>query len=154
MFQVTVMTLAPMQLPKDAYFVPRKRYRSAQIITSLRVPKSCTHILALTAVDISTTKGNTFDYGIIGQAEFKGRRSVLSSYRLKQAAVDYYKYAIKSALHEIGHMFGAPHHPSPDCLMSAWDRNNNHESVVLCPESKRWIQDYSGIRINTEKLHW
>lgn len=122
-YNAEVVDLGDKPLPKLAYYAPRKRYRADKLIAWLRDirPDSVDFIMGLTAADISHTKGNIADYGIMGLAYNPGRSGVVSIFRVGKGAKNKGqvsdRYA-KLVLHELGHNFGLPHCPNAKhCLM-------------------------------------
>src|SRR5579871_6789432 len=55
-------------LPTAAYYPPRRRYRAEKLLDFLdgRLPPDGARILGLTGADIATTKGQVFDWGVLG----------------------------------------------------------------------------------------
>lgn len=109
-------------LPKHAYYSPRQRYRAEKLLLALepQKPPAAERILALTSVDISTTKGKIHDWGILGLASIDGSVCIISSFRTKRGAQSARHAAerfAKTAVHEIGHTMGLPHCPNRGCLM-------------------------------------
>ena len=135
-YAVTVTVAAPLPLPKSAFYAKRQRYRAEKLLDYLvasAVPTARV-MLGLTAVDISTTKGNYEDWGILGLATLDGRSAVLSSFRChrgaKNAAHVRTRYA-KTAVHELGHSFGLDHCPTAGCIM------HDGEGSVLTTDTER-----------------
>jgi archaemetzincin len=135
-----VYLLESIQLPKQAYYVPRNRYRADSIIYWLRNRvKSNEVVIGLTSKDISTSKGNIYDYGVMGLGFRPGTACVVSSFRLNKAnlAEEFYKVSI----HELGHTQGLPHCPEKTCFMrDAEGRNPTNEEKNFCTNCKKVLQ--------------
>ena len=80
---LSVKVLPRAALPADAWYAPRRRYRADRLLDFLdpRLPADGTRILGLTGVDISTTKGTVFDWGVLGLGRLDGASSVISRFR-------------------------------------------------------------------------
>ena len=116
---VTVAQVEP--LPSAAYYAARSRYRAERLLEHLSGHASdAFRVLGVTATDISTTKGNVADWGILGLASIDGRTCVLSSFRCYRSARDS-RHATarlgKTAVHELGHTLGLEHCSTRGCLM-------------------------------------
>jgi archaemetzincin len=128
-FHFRIERLPVDSMPAAAYYLPRRRYRADLIIEAL-ARQSPARILGVTALDISTTKDDHADWGILGLGAISGRACVISSFRCKRRASTATAPAIrlaKIAVHEVGHTLGLQHCPNVGCLME--DANG---SVLTC----------------------
>lgn len=122
-YNAETVDLGEKTLPQLAYYAPRKRYRADKLIDWLLEirPDSVDFILALTASDISHTKGEIEDYGIMGLAYRPGRSGVVSTFRVGKGAKEQAQLQArfsKLVVHELGHNFGIEHcSHSNHCLM-------------------------------------
>ena len=119
---VVIVVLPSKDLPQSAYYKPRNRYRAEKLLDYLEsiIDKSHTKILGLTTRDISTTKGEHYDWGIFGLGQISGPACVVSTYRLGRGKVSeklFTERLIKIVNHELGHTFGLTHCPNKGCLM-------------------------------------
>jgi len=108
-------------LPPFAFYAARGRYRAEKLLDHLAARhEDASRVLGVTAADISTTKGNVADWGILGLASIDGRACVLSSFRCRRSARDARHAAErlgKTSVHELGHTFGLEHCKTHGCLM-------------------------------------
>lgn len=120
-YDLEVVELAAVPLPKEAYYTPRKRYRAEKLLDALEkiIPTDGFRILGLTGVDISTTKDGNPDWGILGLATVDGKVCVISAFRTQRGATpEQARIRLgKTAVHEIGHTLGLGHCPNAGCLM-------------------------------------
>jgi archaemetzincin len=121
-YDVEVVRLAPIALPKTAFYPPRRRYRAERLLAALGelAPTDAYRILGVTDSDISTTKGDVADWGVMGLGSLDGKTCVLSSFRCHRGARNDAHATIrlgKTAVHELGHTFGLPHCPTRGCIM-------------------------------------
>jgi len=121
-YPIVVKVLPCQDLPKSAYYPARRRYRAERLLTFLneRMPKDGWRILGLTEVDISTTKDEFPDWGVMGLGELPGTATVISAFRCRKKArsrAHAIERLAKVAVHEIGHTLGLPHCPTVGCLM-------------------------------------
>ena len=160
LYGARVHLLAPRPLPKAAYYKPRKRYRAEKLLDFLRdevMPiKGCDIIIGITAVDISTTKDDHIDWGILGLGSMGGTTGVVSSYRMKRGAklAKQKRRMVSTLNHEIGHVLSAPHGGAPGCLMNDAQgtvRSVDQEHGLLCEESRNLIETHLGRRLPVHK---
>ena len=146
LYHVEVEVLPMRELPASAYYKPRARYRAEKLLDWLEkeTPAKFVKVIGITASDISTTKGDVFDWGIFGLGQINSRPCVVSTFRLGRA-VPHAKMLSRTgdvAGHEAGHTFGLQHCDSPHCMMN--DAEGKIQSVDestrrLCPECRRLI---------------
>ncbi|HUM50331.1 MAG TPA: archaemetzincin [Chitinophagales bacterium] len=143
-YQFNVIILPNITLPKQAFYKPRNRYRADTIIRFLRdnKPNQFQYIIGFTANDISATKNEYPDFGIMGLGFVPGPSCVVSTYRLKTSDDNLLKERIaKVVLHEIGHNLGLPHCTNY-CFMHAAEasiKQVDAEPLDLCKECKKNI---------------
>ena len=70
-------------LPQAAFYKPRNRYRANVLLESIDSYNGYDKIIGITSKDISTTKNNTYDWGIMGLANSPGRSCIISTFRIK-----------------------------------------------------------------------
>lgn len=155
-------------LPKEAYYSKRDRYRAEKILLALNrdyFPGSgCRLIVAMTSVDISTTKGEIHDWGIFGLGEVPGTACVVSIYRLvkkfkgkipRELAV---KRVAKVVTHEVGHTLGLYHCETAKCLMNdakGTIKTVDAESGSLCDVCKSIIRTlHPDLKVPTGEPDW
>jgi archaemetzincin len=121
-FPFPIRRLPVAVLPSQAYYAPRKRYRAERLLDYLEqhTPNDAQVVMGLTEADISTTKGDIYDWGILGLATVSGRQCVISRYRATRGAKspDHVKERLaKTVVHEVGHTIGLLHCPNYGCIM-------------------------------------
>ena len=127
-------------LPSTAYYEPRNRYRADTLISWLSrktAPDQVT--IGITSKDISATKGNVQDFGIMGLGFRPGNACVASSFRLSKnnKAEELFKVSI----HELGHTQGLDHCPVKYCFMrDAEGHNTTGEEREFCENCRRKLQ--------------
>ena len=135
----TILKIA-IPLPVTAYYTPRNRYRADSIIRYLKqFGNADTVVIGLTNKDISTTKGNIKDWGIMGLAFRPGSAGVVSTFRLSDANLSSQFY--KVAIHELGHTQGLPHCSKKSCFMrDAEGGNPLNEEKDFCSSCKKFLK--------------
>ena len=121
-YAVHVEVLPPKELPASAFYRPRERYRAEKLLDWLEANTAATFtkVIGVTTSDISTTKGEVFDWGIFGLGQLGQRPCVISTFRLMRG-VPHEKMLQRTqrvAAHEVGHTFGLEHCPTPRCTMN------------------------------------
>ena len=147
-YGLEVRILKRVPLPPAAWYPPRRRWRAEKILEFLdtRLPEDGERILGLTAADISTTKGQIDDWGVLGLGELPGKAGVISSFRAKRRAKDALvprERLAKVAVHEIGHTLGLDHCPTEGCLMHDAEGKVQSCDVEfdLCPHCRQKLSD-------------
>jgi archaemetzincin len=128
-------------IPNAAYYIQRNRYRADTLIKlQSKLVGADTVVIGMTSKDISTTKNNIKDWGVMGLGYCPGNACVVSSYRLspKDKLAQFYKVAI----HELGHTQGLPHCPNISCFMrDAEGGNPLNEETAFCTACKKFLQN-------------
>lgn len=132
-----VKILEPVDLPTKSYYKPRNRYRADSIISFLsKNTRKGFVTIGLTTKDISTTKGNIKDFGIMGLGFRPGTACVASSFRLDKNKSN--EQLFKVAIHELGHTQGLKHCTEKKCFMrSAEGKNPTDEETDFCEKCKQ-----------------
>lgn len=156
-YPMETVLLEPFDMPSQAYYKPRNRYRADSLLRWMSRENIQGHgrILGLTALDISTTKYDSKgevkepaykyrDWGIFGLGERPGDAAVVSTFRLHHS--DRYKYigrVIRVCIHETGHMLGLKHCPNTGCVMedaAETIRTIDRVNADLCEDCRRRIR--------------
>lgn len=139
-------------LPPEAYYPPRKRWRAEKILDALDAdpPRGAWKVVAVTAAEISTTKGDIKDWGIGGLGNIGGKGCVVSTFLVRKhtPATDPAKYARRMSelgVHEFGHTLGLDHCPVPRCVMSDAQgkliRSLDSSSGEFCDRCRHQLQE-------------
>ena len=126
----------PISLPKQAFYLPRKRYRADSLINILGRNTTGTNItIGITTKDISTTKDKYIDWGVMGLGFCPGNACVVSTFRLdKKNLAD---QLFKVCIHELGHNMGLPHCETKNCYMQDAEGGNPTDNETgFCPNCK------------------
>jgi archaemetzincin len=143
--QVTITpNLAP---PLYALDPVRQQYNSNMILKRLLDESSpdAIKILGITDVDLF----NPIFSFVFGEAQFKGKCAVVSSYRLRgnpehvlpPGCPPLMNRLEKEAIHELGHTFGLRHCSDPDCVMkySAGLACADRKFSFFCPACRELV---------------
>jgi archaemetzincin len=111
------------ELPKEAFYTPRRRWRAEKLIAAIEAnpPADAWKIMAVTEAEISTTKGDIQDWGIAGLGNLGGLTCVVSAHIYKKHSKT--KEALLRrlgdlAVHEFGHTLGLDHCETQACVMA------------------------------------
>ena len=129
----------PIVFPASAYNPARKRYRADSLIHFLNENTSDGFVtIGLTSNDISTTKDEIADWGVMGLGYQPGRSCIASTFRLSKS--DKLSQLFKVSIHELGHSEGLPHCSVKTCFMRDADgKNPTNEEKEFCPECKSYL---------------
>lgn len=121
-YNVSVVIAADKLFPAHAYYKPRNRYRADSTIKWLKQlkPDSVRTIVGITNEDVSVSKGEYKDYGVMGLGYSPGHACVVSTFRPSKTATSkthLQQRIMKLVLHEMGHNFGLPHCSNETCFM-------------------------------------
>jgi len=148
-FGVPVKTLSLPELPVRLHSsIHKDRYRADSILRFLenKYAGQALKVILFTHYDISTTKYSNFaerkikepenryrDWAIFGLGSCLGYTCVVSDRRLwahKAKETTYLRRVKNIAVHEVGHTFGLPHCPEPECVM-----NDANETILTIDRS-------------------
>lgn len=134
----SVLLLEKEEMPAAAYYAPRKRYRADTLIHWMSSRAKENEVYAgITMQDISTTKGDNPDYGVMGLGFMPGKACVASSFRLRDK-----KNFFKVLIHELGHTAGLPHCPEKTCFMrDAEGGDPTGEEKEFCVKCKGYLKE-------------
>ncbi|MEO8515242.1 MAG: Zn-dependent protease [Flavobacterium sp.] len=127
--------------PKQSYNKLRNRYRADSLLTFLKHQIGEDEVIVgLSYKDISTTKGNHQDWGVMGLGNCPGNACVVSSFRLskKKKSEQFYKVI----LHELGHTQGLRHCLTKTCYMrDAQGGNLVDYEKEFCKSCKKHLKE-------------
>ena len=131
----------PIEFPSSAFNRSRNRYRADSLIHFLSNETDNGFItLGLTNKDISTTKGQVSDWGVMGLGYQPGKACIASTFRLsKTQTLD---QLFKVSIHELGHAEGLPHCSDTTCFMQdAEGKNPTNRETRFCEKCKKHLVD-------------
>jgi archaemetzincin len=127
----------PILLPIAALNITKSRYRADSLLRFLNSQTSNGNLtIGITTKDISSTKNNIPDWGIMGLGYCPGKACVASTYRLK--GENKLEKLYKVAIHELGHTQGIPHCPNKNCIMQdAEGKDRLNDEKGFCSNCKQ-----------------
>jgi len=136
MYSGNIVVNDAIPFPDNAFYAARSRYRADSLIKYLStLAKDDQLIIGLTNRDISTTKDEYPDWGIMGLGYCPGKSCIASTFRLKGG--NQLEKLFKVAIHELGHTQGLPHCVNQTCLMrDAEGKDHLDEEKAFCPRCK------------------
>lgn len=155
-FGLKVVYRKAVPMPADAWYPKRKRHRADILLGHLMsMARGADFVIGATTQDISTTKGSHEDWGIFGLGQVGGQVCVVSSHRLKKKLSRSKRLTLgnervrKVALHELGHVLGLPHCPTPGCLMHDAEgtvKTVDGENGAVCADCARFLREKMNLR--------
>lgn len=134
-----VKVLDAIDLPENAYYKERNRYRADSLIQFLnRKTKNGFITIGLTSKDISTAKGKIKDFGVMGLGYKPGKSCIASKFRLNNKNEN--EQFFKVAIHELGHTQGLDHCSEKKCFMRAGKgKSHTDEEIDFCKKCKSFL---------------
>jgi archaemetzincin len=139
-FYPKVVLLNKIEIPIQAYYKPRNRYKADSILKYFNSLKGNEFVyIGLTNKDISTRKNLVDDYGVMGLGFCPGKACVASTFRLNPKKKK--EQLFKVAIHELGHTQGLKHCKEKFCLMRDADgKNPTDEEKMFCENCKKHLR--------------
>ena len=160
-YNVRIRVLPRVDLPEQAYYEPRRRYRAEIILPFLleKLPSDADRILGLTGVDISTEKGDIKDWGIIGKANLGGKECLVSAFRCRRRSTERLPPSIllaKVAVHEVGHTLGLDHCATRGCLMedARGQLRTCERAFDICPHCRNRLKASGFVLPEQPNIPW
>lgn len=143
---VTVKSI--IAFPENSFYEPRHRYKADSLINYLSSITPTNHVsIGITVKDISTTKEDISDWGVMGLSFQPGNACIASTFRLnKHNLLD---QLFKVSIHELGHTQGLVHCEVQTCYMrDAEGKNTTDQELGFCDKCKAALFAKGLIKIN------
>ena len=127
----------PIALLITALNSTKSRYRADSLLRFLNSQTNNGNLtIGITTKDISATKNNNPDWGIMGLGYCPGKACVASTFRLRGS--NKMEKLYKVAIHELSHTQGLPHCPIKNCLMQdAEGKDRLNDEKQFCYNCKQ-----------------
>lgn len=134
-----ITLLNPAPLPDQARYEPRNRYRANKLIYWLKDRVNDDEVvIGLTSKDISTTKNEIKDFGVMGLGFNPGKACIVSTFRLNKQHLQ--QQLFKVSVHELGHTRGLDHCSEKTCFMrDAKGGNPIDEEKEFCESCRKFL---------------
>ncbi|MCP3139733.1 hypothetical protein [Pyxidicoccus xibeiensis] len=146
------------ELPKEAYYAPRSRWRAEKLLEAIDKdpPEGAWKVVAVTDAEISTTKEDIHDWRVGGLGTLDGLACVVSTYIYRKSSPTedvLMRRVADLAVHEFGHTLGFDHCETEGCVMAdaqgkaieSADKSSGHYCAkclgVLSAEDRAWVRD-------------
>jgi archaemetzincin len=134
-------------LPSGAYDTRRRQYRAEAFLPLLTPyrPGNNGLVLGITGVDLFVPELNF----VFGLADSRQKCAIISLARLQPESYGlpsnpqlFKERALKEAIHELGHLLGLGHCPSPACVMFFSNSlgDTDRKGPSFCPECRRRLE--------------
>jgi predicted Zn-dependent protease len=133
------------EMPVEAYYPERMRYRAAKILTHLALTsnlKENEYVMMVTTKDISDSRNKFYDWGIMGMSDCPGNVSVVSTFRTGDKH-NYNKTLKKIAIHEFSRNLGLQECDNYYCIMADKERRGMPaEREIHCKKCKSKLKKH------------
>lgn len=145
-----VVVAAGIAAPADGYDQRRQQFRGEALMAALRGAPCPAAALALGLIDADCT-ARDLNF-IFGQALLGGREAFVALPRLRQSFYGleeepglFRERLLKESIHELGHTFGLPHCPFPNCVMhfSNTLHDTDFKGSAFCPKCEERLKSGS-----------
>jgi len=150
-FKISVRWNQPVHTPETAFDRFRGQYLGSYFLRDLLKYREEKNIL------LGIVSGDLYEPGmnfVFGVASSYTKTAVISTYRLHNSFYGlpennhlFMDRVTKEAVHEIGHVFGLPHCPNPECVMHFSNSilDTDRKSFYFCPSCYKKVLSALGL---------